>query len=118
HHLARERVIAGGNWSVRSENISCRDHLKCGIKIELLLNDIETNAFECQKCRVPFVHVKNIRLDAERGERFDATNSEHDFLAHAHLQVAAIELGSNQSVLCAVFRDIGIEKIQTHSPNA
>ena len=103
---------------MRSENIGCRYHLQCGIKIEFLLHDIETNAFERQKSRVPFVHMKHIRLDAERGERFDATNSEHDLLAHAHLQIAAIELGSDQSILGAVFRNIGVEKIQTHSPNA
>src|SRR5439155_22232837 len=64
------------------------------------------------------VHVKNVRLDTERGECFDAANSKHDFLAHSHLQVAAIKLGSNQSVLCAVFRNIGVEQVDVYSSDA
>src|SRR5437667_310448 len=67
---------------------------------------------------MPLVHVKNLRLDTERGECFDAANSKHDFLAHSHLQVAAIKLGSNQSVLCAVFRNIGVEQVDCYPSDA
>src|SRR5882762_1700780 len=103
---------------MRRENIGCRDHLKCRIKIELLLQDLETDAFERQKRRVAFVHVKHIRLDAERGERFDSANPEHDLLTHSHLEVATVKLGSNQSVLGAVFGNIGIEQVDAYSSDA
>ena len=42
-----------------------------------------------------FVHMKHGWLNAERGERFDAADSQHHLLAHAHLKVAAIKLGSD-----------------------
>ena len=48
---------------VRGENVGRRYDLERGIKIELLLDDIETNAFERQERRVPFVHVKHVRLE-------------------------------------------------------
>ena len=67
---------------------------------------------------MPFVHVKHIRLDAERAQRFYAANAEDDLLAHPHFQIAAIKLGGNQPVLRAVFRSICIEQIQTHAANA
>src|SRR5262249_40943236 len=118
HHLARERVIASGNWSMGGEDIGSRYQLKCRIKIELLLHDIETNAFERQKRRMPFVHVKDCRLNAGSSERFAAADPKHDFLAYAHLKVAAVKLGSDQSVLGAVFRSIGVQEIETYSSHA
>ena len=51
-------------------------------------------------------------------KRFHAADAEHDLLAHPHLEVAAIKLSSNQSVLGAVFRDVGIEEIETYPANA
>ena len=63
---------------------------------------------------MPLVHMKHGRLNAERGQRFHAANPQHDFLAHPHLEVAAVKFGSNQSVLGAVFRNIAIEKVETY----
>src|ERR671919_2576822 len=60
---------------------------------------------------MPFIHVKDIRLDAERVKRFHSADPEHDFLAHRHFEVAAIKLGGQQSVLGAVFRRVCIEKV-------
>src|ERR687891_1284931 len=62
---------------------------------------------------MPFIHVKDIRLDAERVKRFHSADPEHDFLAHPHFEVAAIKLGGEQSVLGAVFRRVCVEKINT-----
>ena len=59
-----------------------------------------------------FVHVKHVRLDAERAERFHAADAEHDFLAHAHLEIAAIKLRGDQAVFGVVFRNIGIEQVE------
>ena len=62
--------------------------------------------------------MKHSRLNAERRKRFDAANSEQDLLTHAHLEVAAVQLGSDQPVLGVVFRNIGIQEIKTYSSNA
>src|SRR6266478_3503433 len=103
---------------MRGEDVGCRHDLKRGIKIELLLNCGEANAFEGQKRRVAFVHVKHIRFDAERAQRLHAANPEDNFLAHPHFQVAAVKLSSDQSVLRAVLRSISVEKIETHAADA
>src|SRR6266480_4174433 len=111
-------IISRGNGSMRSENIGRRYDLKCRIKIELLFHDIETNALERQERRMPFVHVKHVRLNSERSERFHSANPEHDLLTHAHLKVAAVKLGSNQSILGFVFRNIGIEEVDVYPSDA
>src|SRR5438046_7626883 len=103
---------------MRSENIGRRYDLKCRIKVELLLHDIQTNALERQERRMPFVHVKHVRLNSECSERFHSANPEHDLLTHAHLQVAAVKLGSNQSILGFVFRNIGVEEVDVYPSDA
>src|SRR5882724_865038 len=103
---------------MRGKNVSRRYDLQRRVKIELLLNNIETDALKRHECRMPLVHVKNVRLDTERGECFDSANPKHDLLAHPHFQVAAIKLGSNQSVLRAVFRNIGVEEVHVYSSDA
>src|SRR5216110_1367170 len=94
-----------------SEYVRRRYDLKRGIKIELPLDNVETNAFEREERRVPFVHVKYVRRDAQRGQRFDAADPEDDFLTHPHFEVATIKLGGDPPVLGTVFSNIGIEKI-------
>ncbi len=112
HHVARERIVAGRDGRVRGEDVGRGHHLQRGIKIELLLDNVEANALEREKGRVPFVHVKHFRFDAERAERFDAANPEHDLLPHPHFQIAAIKLSGDQSVLGVVFRSVAIEKVK------
>ena len=101
-----------------SEYVRRRYDLKRGIKIELPLDNVETNAFEREERRVPFVHVKYVRRDAQRGQRFDAADPEHDFLTHPHFEVATIKLGGDPPVLGTVFSNIGIEKINAYAANA
>jgi hypothetical protein len=96
---------------VSGEDVGRCDYLERRIKIELLLDNVEANAFEREKRRVPFVHMKHIRFDPESAQRFDAADSEHDFLAHPHFQVSAIKLSGDQSVFSAVFRSVSIEKV-------
>ena len=67
---------------------------------------------------MPLVHVEHVRLDSERAERFHAADPEHDLLTHPHLEVAAIKLGSNQSILGSVFRNVGIEEVDVYPPHA
>ena len=112
HHLARERVVSRGHRCVGGEDIGRRDHLECGIKIEMLLHDSQPDSFERKEGRVAFVHVEDFRLDAERAERFHAANAEHHFLAHPHFEIAAVELRGDQTILGVVFRRVGIEQIK------
>jgi hypothetical protein len=51
---------------VSGEDVGCRYYLQSRVKIELLLDDVATDALQREERRVPFVHVKYGRLDAER----------------------------------------------------
>src|SRR3954451_2743248 len=65
-----------------------------------------------------FVHVEHVRLDAERGESFHAADSEHDFLAHTHLEIAAVKLCCDASVLRVVLRNVRVEQIDVDPTDA
>src|SRR6476620_3067976 len=65
-----------------------------------------------------FVHVEHVGLNSERGESFYAANPEHDFLAHAHLEIAAVKFRSDASVLRVVLRNVGIEEIDVYTTDA
>src|SRR5438874_11583150 len=67
---------------------------------------------------MPFVHVKHVRLDSNRRECFHPAYAEHDLLTPAHLKYAAVKLGGNQSVLGAVFRNIGVEQVDVYTADA
>src|SRR4029077_13314773 len=103
---------------MRGKNVGRRYDLKCRIKIELFLQDIETDALEPQESGMPLVHVKHIRLDTECGECFHSANPEHDLLTHPHFEIATVKLGSNQSVLGAVLGNIGIEQVDVYPSDA
>src|SRR5438094_4728362 len=62
--------------------------------------------------------MEHVRLDPERGESFHAADPEHDFLAHAHLEIAAVKLRGDASVLRVVLRNAGVEAIDVHAADA
>ena len=49
---------------------------------------------------------------------FHAADPEHDFLAHAHLEIAAVKFRGDAPVLRAVLRNVGVEEIEVHAPDA
>ena len=57
-------------------------------------------------------------MDPERGESFHAADPEQDFLAHAHLEIAAVKFRGDASVLRVVLRNVGVEEIDIHAPDA
>ena len=67
---------------------------------------------------MPLIHVKHVWLDPQRGESFHAADPEHDFLAHAHLEITAVKLSGDSPVLDAVLRNVSVEQIDVHPPNA
>ena len=87
--------------------------MQCGIKIEFVFDDIEADALERKERGVSFVHVKNFRINAERGEGFDAANPEHHLLPNPHFEIAAVKLGGDKPILGVVFGNVGIEKVKS-----
>jgi hypothetical protein len=62
--------------------------------------------------------VEHVRLDPERGESFHAADPEHDFLAHAHLEIAAIKLAVMRRSSGLFLGNVGVEEIDVHAPDA
>src|SRR5437879_5788450 len=118
HHLPRERIVTRWHRGVRREYIRGRDYLQGRIKIELLFEDIKTNALEREKGGMAFVHVKNFRFNAKRAQDFHSANPEHDLLPHSHFEIAAIKLGRNEAVFGVVFGRVSVEEIKVAPGNA
>src|SRR4029453_115540 len=62
--------------------------------------------------------MKHVWLDPQRCESFNAADPEHDFLAHAHLEITAVKLSGDSPVIGAVLRNVGVEQIDVDAPNA
>ena len=66
---------------------------------------------------MPLIHVADVGNDAERSQGTDAADPQQDFLDHAHLFVAEIELGRDQTVFRTVLFQVGIQQIERHPSN-
>src|SRR5690349_20837153 len=117
HHVAWERIVTRRHRSMSGEDICRSGHLKGGIEIELFLRHEPPNPLQPEEGGVSLVHMKDFRLNPEDVERVDPANSEHDFLAHSHFKVAAVELGGDEPIFAVVFGDVGVEKVKLHPPD-
>src|ERR1043166_5003033 len=117
HHVARERIVTSRYRRMSGENVCRSDNLKSGIKIQLSLDDVESNTFEREEGGVSFVHVEHLRVDPERDQRFHATDPEHNLLTHSPLEVAAIKFCGDQTVLGVVLGNVGVEQVKTDPAN-
>ena len=72
------------------EDVRRGHDLKSGVEIEIVLRDVQPNTFERKKGRVSFIHVKDFRLITESAQCLYAADPENDFLAHPHLEIAAV----------------------------
>ena len=74
-------------------------------------------ALERQECRMAFVHVEHGRLQAQRLQRAQSADAQHDLLPQAHVRIAAIELVRDVAVLGKrrVLRNVGVQQQQAHA---
>ncbi len=112
HHLARESVVPRRHGSVRGENISRRHDLQGGIEIEIFLCPQNPDALQREEGGVAFVHVENLRADPELTQSPHTADSQHHLLPDAHLEIAAVKLGRDQTILGRVLRHVGVEEVK------
>ena len=86
-------------------------------EIQLVRAHEMPDALQPQERGVALVHVVHRRLQAQRRQRAGAAHAEHDFLADAHLQIAAVELRGDGAVLGVVFGDVGVEQVKVDAPD-
>ena len=60
------------------------------------------------------VHVADHRVDAQRPERAEAADAQHDLLPDAHLLVAAVELVGDVLVVGRVLGHVRVEQVEGH----
>src|SRR3989304_1600 len=68
-----------------------------------------------QEGGVPFVHVPDGRVVAERPQRPDAAHPEQHLLGKPSFQVAGIEVGGQLAVRRLIAGDVTVEQIQRHA---
>jgi len=113
----RETVDAGGDGSVSGEDVPGGGSLARLIEGEGVSEAEQASAFEGQEGGMAFVHVADGGFDTECGERADASDTEDDFLADAHVMVAEIETAGDVAVVVGVFGEVGIEEIEGDTPD-
>src|ERR1043166_4447472 len=79
--------------------------LRCTVK------ELFAEQFECQKCRMPLIHMIHCRMKTERAQHPHATDAENDFLANARIDITSIRERGQATKILGILRNVGIEKI-------
>ena len=111
----RESVVAGWNRRVGGE--ACHaSNLMMGVgKGHPIFMHQIADHLQRPKSRVPLVQVVDTGVDAQSVQRFDAANTEHQFLTNARSLVAAIQPAGQLTVFRLVALHIAVEKIKPHT---
>ena len=96
--------------SVGGEN-ALRPGFGQGVGKGLSRRQFFADQFQSQKSGVPFIHVKDRRLDAQGAQQPDAAHPQQHFLHDAHRAVAAINTPGQIAEMLRVFRAICVKKI-------
>ena len=82
-------------------------------KAEFAVAHIDAHLLEREKGGVAFVHVEDGGLEAHRLQGAHAADAEHDLLADAGIDIAAVERIGDIAILRQnIFGDVGIEQIE------
>src|SRR5579863_3626572 len=91
-HAKVEYVKSGGNGGMGSEDIIGARGMLGFFEAETVIRHQHSNSLDSQECGVAFVHVIDGGTEAQRLERAQAADAQHDLLLDALVIVAAVEL--------------------------
>ena len=91
HQHRIEAFVAGRHRCMCREDCGRPDELERFLKRQVLFLHKQAHAFEGQKPGVSFVDVEECRIDTKRAQGANTTNTQDNFLAYAHVFVAAVE---------------------------
>ncbi len=98
------------------KTLLAREACSASSKLKTVIRHQNANALDGQECGMPFVHVIDGGAEAQRLERAQAADAEHDLLVNALVIVAAVELIGDLAMLRrGVLRDVAIEQIELHA---
>src|SRR5437870_3043793 len=64
---------------------------------------------------MPFVQMKDSRLNPQSLQQTHAADTKHDFLHHPRFSIAAIKMPGYEAIRFVVFRNIRVQQIEPHS---
>jgi hypothetical protein len=99
---------------VRREDGRAPHGLECLVERRVLVFDQNAHSLECGEGGVALVQVEDGRPEAERRERADAADAEHELLPDTRLAVAAVEPIGERARPCRVLGEVGVEQQQRH----
>ena len=98
-----ETVEPGGHRGVGGEDVVGARGVQRFFEAQTLLRHQNANSLDGQKRRMPFVHVKDGGAEAQRLERAQAADAQHDLLLDALVIVAAVQLVGDLAMLRRAF---------------
>jgi len=113
HEFRREAVVSGRDRGMGGEHARGGHQFQGGFEGELVDLHEVADALQADEGGVALVHVDDLGAKAERGQGADAADAEQDFLPQAHFQAAAVEAGGDLPEMGRVFRDIGVEQVES-----
>ena len=113
HHARIEQVDAGRYGRVGGEDVAGAGGFQGLFEAELLVAHEEADLFQRQKRGVAFVHVEHRGFEPHGLQRAHAADAQHDFLADARIDIAAVEGIGDVAVLRQhVFGNVGVQQVE------
>ena len=84
---------------MRGEHCARLDRFEGRGKVEALFLDQDPRPLQSGKRGMPFIHMADGRLLAQRPKRAQAADAQNDFLLNPRVRVAAIELSGDLAIL-------------------
>ena len=113
----RSMPAGTGVWVVKT--LLARAASRASSKLRLFVAHVEADLFQREEGGVAFVHVEDGGLEAHRLQGAHAADAEHDFLADAGIDVAAVEgIGDVAILRQHVIGNVGVEQVQSDAADA
>ena len=100
-----------GVWVVKT--LLARAASRASSKLSFCVAHVQADLFQREEGGVAFVHVEDGGLETHRLQGAHAADAEHDLLADARIDIAAVERIGDIAILRQhVFRDVGVEQVE------
>ena len=110
-----ENLVPRRNRRVSREAGAGPNRLARGRIIDVLLFHQDANSFEAAERGMAFVEMTDRRRLAQRSQRPQAPDSQHDLLLDPRLLVAAVKLGRDLAIIGVVLGNVAIEQVKRDS---
>ena len=119
HQTGVEDIDTGGHGRVRREDVAGARRFQCLFEAEVLVAHQQANLFQRQEGRVAFVHVEHRGSQAHSLQGAHAADSQHDLLADARVDIAAVQRIGDIAILRQnILGNVGVQQVQRDAAHA